>query len=243
MTRQFRTDPEAALAGYRERGFHVEHGVFSEAECDEVVDHANRLECPERAGSLPVMHPHRVDAFFLGPLRNPRVVAIMERLVGGRVSGVQTQFFYCRPGTRGFSAHQDNHFVRAGREVFASVWCAMTDVRRDNGGLFVFPGTHREPVLPTRPFEGEVGPYQDPNARNVESIVPPRYEAEDVELSKGSVLFLHGHAVHASHDNRSTDFRYALLCTYIRSGEPFRAGHQARRVEIPIYEDTASRAL
>jgi hypothetical protein len=35
--------------------------------------------------------------------------------------------------------------------------------------------------------------------------------------------------VHASNNNISKDFRYALLCTYIKKGANFRPGNTAKR--------------
>jgi hypothetical protein len=46
--------------------------------------------------------------------------------------------------------------------------------------------------------------------------------------------------VHASNDNSTRDrWRRSLLLTYIREGEPFRAGFSAAREVIPVYPDPA----
>ena len=54
-------------------------------------------------------------------------------------------------------------------------------------------------------------------------------------VPQGAVVFLHGHTVHSSHDNRSDRYRHALLMTYIRRGERFRPGRTAGRAEVDVY--------
>ncbi len=232
----FREDPERALAAYHELGYLVEPEVWSAEECAELVRSSCRLG-PARDGDfVPVMHPHRDEKVFLDALRRSRIVEIMERLVGGRVSGIQSQYFYCRPRTPGFTPHQDNFFVQAPRDAFASAWSALDDVDRENGALIVYPGTHRLDLLPVREVEQPDNVGQNPNANRRATVLPRGCETVDLELPRGSVVFLHGHTVHASLSNRSeTRARPVLLTTYIRRGVPFRPGFDARREEIDVY--------
>jgi ectoine hydroxylase-related dioxygenase (phytanoyl-CoA dioxygenase family) len=158
----------------------------------------------------------------------------MERLVSGHVSGLQSDFFFCKPGTPGFAMHQDNRTVQAKPDAFASAWSAMQDVTPEMGGLIGYPGTHREPVLPTVATGRPSDPRQDLNAYREEVVLPPGYEPVDLFVPMGAALFMHSHFVHASHQNHSNKFRRALLLTYIRSGESFRPGCTAKRAEVSV---------
>src|SRR5690606_25645264 len=126
----------AALTAYGSEGLHVEPDVFTAAEIRALNAAADRVSA-KRGGTLaPMMNPHREEAILLQKaLRHPRIVAIVGRLVGGRVHGLQSQYFFCPPGTPGFSRHQDNFYVRAKPDAFVSVWCALSDVDSENGGL------------------------------------------------------------------------------------------------------------
>lgn len=233
----FARDAELAMVAYRSLGFHVEYDVWSPEECRELIDASHELP-GYRAGSfVPAMHPHRTEPRVLSALKDRRVVAIAERLVGGKVSGLQTELFYCRTGTPGFSYHQDNYYVEAKPDAFVSAWCALEDAGRENGGLIVFPGTHKEPVLPVRevanpaPTEGR----QDPNANRLEAVVPGGYERVDLAVPRGAVVFLHAHTVHGSNANRAeARTRHVLLSTYLRRGESFRPGHYSKRTEVDL---------
>ena len=51
------------------------------------------------------------------------------------------------PGTKGFSPHQDNTYVKASSDSFISAWIALTNVNNKNGGLIIWPKSHKENQL------------------------------------------------------------------------------------------------
>src|SRR5512144_3247042 len=128
------TQRSADFAAYAANGYMIVPGLFSAAECDELVAAAKTLSSFVGGSTRPAMHPHREQPVFRKAMAKPAIVAIMEQLVGGPVNGLQSEFFYCRPGTRGFARHQDHFFAQADPGAFASAWAAMTDVSPENGG-------------------------------------------------------------------------------------------------------------
>ena len=96
------------------------------------------------------------------------------------------------PGTKGFSAHQDNTYVQASSDSFISAWIALQDVTSFNGGLIIWPGTHKENQLKLVENEAEPSKNQDPNARkNVFSDSKKKYKAFSLKVPLGSVIFIH----------------------------------------------------
>lgn len=230
----FFTDPEAALAAYHELGYHIEENVFSNEECQKLIEAARELDSAKSGTYRPQMMPHRQNPLYLEAMRHPKIRHIMNKLVDGKAMGLQTEFFYCKPGTRGFSLHQDNFFVQAPFGVFASSWIALTDTYLEKGGLIVYPKSHKEGMLPVRKLNLEKDIKQDPNANNEETIVPPQYALMNASVPKGAALFIHGHLVHGSNPNKTEEWRYVMLNTYIRDGEPFRAGNYAQREMVEL---------
>lgn len=230
----FRDDWDGALARYDENGFHLETCVFDAETCKRLVDAGEDLPGIRSGSARPAMNPHRVDAVFLSVMGDPRIVQVVEALCGGPVWGLQSEFFYGRPGVPGFSCHQDNHFVEAPDGSFASAWLALVDVDPSNGGLIVYPGSHRLGILPVEQTGEVPHPNQDPNAYASRTLVPDGYAPVDLVIPRGSIVFLHGLVVHASHPNRSERWRYALLNTYLRQGAPFRAGRYAQRTPVEL---------
>jgi len=197
---QFKSDPEGALAGYKKYGFHIEHDVWSKDEISVLNDAAQDLRARTQSDYRPLMHPHRQSPEFLKALRQPFVVDLIEGMLQGEVSGLQTEYFFGVPGTLGFARHQDNFYLEADQHSFGSVWSAMTDVSPENGGLYIYPGTHLEPILNTQRLEGGAGQNQDPNAANEDCIVPEQYAAMNVHLPAGSVVVLHGRLSNIARD-------------------------------------------
>jgi len=232
----FKQNPELALKRYHEVGYHVEPNLWAAQECDNLIEAAKSLPTYQDGSFKSFLQAHRVEPKFLAALKNPRIVQILELLVNGKVSAIQSQFFFCRPGTRGFVRHQDNYYVQSSWDGFASAWSALTDVDPGNGGLVVYPKVHLEPILPVEPVAYPDSSSGDPNTVSQQTVLPDRYESVDLYVPKGAVVFLHGHNVHKSHNNTTQDrFRQALLMTYIRQGEKFRPGFAAQRAEVNVY--------
>ena len=223
------------FARFRATGFHVWPRVFADAAVERAIARGMALAGARRGDLAPAMQPHREDPGLLELMRDAAVVAVVEALVGGRAAGIQTQFFYTAPGTRGFSAHQDNFFVEAPPDQFVSVWVPLVDVGPANGGLILWPGSHRFGKLPVRKTGAAPAAGQDANANNEESVLPAGLVPLDLVAPRGSAVFLHSEMVHGSHTNGSAAQRPVLLSTYVREGAPFRPGNTARRAEIALH--------
>jgi ectoine hydroxylase-related dioxygenase (phytanoyl-CoA dioxygenase family) len=237
MAPSFRTDPAHAFSLYRERGYHVEEDLVPPDMVARVM--AVAMDQPNAGNGLfpPIPMPHRVHPVFFDLMRFPPIVAIVERLVGGKASGLGGEFFYMKPGTPGFSRHQDNCYVQAPPDSFLSVWTALTDVDADNGALTFFPGTHKLGALQTRELGQPTGPGQNPRAQAVECILPREFDGVAMEIRRGSTVFFHSQLVHASNANRSNRFRYSFLATYLLKGAPFRSGPAQQRAEVELYAE------
>jgi len=215
---------------YRDQGFSVVEGLFSAEECLAIQKIAERLPSFVSGSLLPAMNPHRQQPELVGTMADERVVSIVRHLMDGTPVGLQTQYFFCRPGTRGFSAHQDNYYVRAPQDKFVSAWLALEDVTSENGALIVQPGSHREPVLEVRDIPQPSTFGQDPNHNRQECVTDTTYPKVSVPVRQGGVVFLHSHVIHASNDNVTTSrFRRVLLMTYLAEGADFRPGFIAQR--------------
>jgi len=143
-TVSFADATKAAVKSYQEAGFFIEENIFSAEECDSLVEASEDL--PEYAGGAfpSAMQPHRSAPIFLTAMRNPKIVAIVERLVSGQISGLQSTFYYGKPGAPGFTLHQDNWVIETKPDAFASAWVAMQDVTPDKRDAGIF-SAHVDP--------------------------------------------------------------------------------------------------
>jgi non-haem Fe2+, alpha-ketoglutarate-dependent halogenase len=243
VTLSFRDNPEQAMRTYRELGYHIEEHLVPDEMRARLLGVALEHSSAKSGAFAPIPMPHRVHPVFLEMMRYPPIVSIVERILGGIASGIGGEFFFMKPGTPGFSSHQDNAYVQAPPDAFISVWTALTDVTRDNGALIFYPRTHKLGALETRQVARPVGAGQNPGAQATECIIPDTCEGISMPLSVGSTVFFHSQLVHSSNDNRSNNFRYAYLATYLLRGQPFRAGQYQKREEVELHEIAISNLI
>jgi ectoine hydroxylase-related dioxygenase (phytanoyl-CoA dioxygenase family) len=230
-----RRETPYALAGYYEHGYLLEHDVLTAVECERLRRTARGLPSFLSGEVSPANNPHRTHAEFLDALMHPAIVRIAERLVDGPLNGLQTQVLYTLPGTPGFNVHQDNFYIGTAPDALVSAWVALEDATAENGTIFAYPGSQREPVLPVEEvLDAAPHPGQTFNGLRLRTAVPPGYARVDLDVPAGAVVFIHGQLLHGSHTNRSTRTRMTLLMSYVRRGEPFRRGERGQRSAIGI---------
>jgi ectoine hydroxylase-related dioxygenase (phytanoyl-CoA dioxygenase family) len=228
----FASDPEEAYRRYMEDGFFIEPGILTAEECQRVIDASEKLPNAIDGSYIPMMNVHKQDHLFVEVMSNKKVVDIMRRLVHGTPCGLHTQMYYTPPQRAGLGFHQDNYFVEAKDDSFASAWIALVDVTPENGGLFAFVGSHKRGRLDVREVKADGA-----DARQTvfeETVLPEPYEKRDIFVKRGSAVFLHGYNVHGSYQNNSQTKRYVILNTYIREGEAFRPGRTAKREQFEL---------
>ena len=209
------------------QGYTILENIFSDAVCDDINKVAYSLKA--KNDYMPIMNIHKSSEKVLKLMSNNKILKFVEDFFEGNAQGLQTEYFFMPPGTKGFSPHQDNTYVKAKGNSFISAWIALTDVSRENGGLMIWPESHKEEEMKLKENESLPSKNQDPNARKMSLIIPKKYQAVSPKISKGSVLIIHSWLAHASNDNDSARNRNALLCTYIKQGANFRSGNYAKR--------------
>ena len=222
------------ISFFNDQGYLILKDVFLRSECDEIVNFANTYN--KRNDYVPIMNIHKSSDEILKYMSNKKIIRYVEEVFNGNALGLQTEFFFMPPGTNGFSPHQDNTYVQADQNCFVSAWIALSDVNSHNGGLIIWPESHKEEELKNQENEELPSDNQDPNARKMKSIIPKKYKSLSPEISKGSVMLIHSWLVHASNTNNSKKNRNALLCTYIKKGADFRAGNYAKRKSFELHK-------
>lgn len=223
----------ANISFFNEKGYLILENILSSSDCDEIIKLANKYNV--KKDYVPIMNIHNYSNMILKIMSNSNIIKYVEEIFNGKALGLQTEFFFMPPGTKGFSPHQDNTYVQANQNSFVSVWIALTDVNTMNGGLIIWPESHKEFQLRTEENESTPSVNQDPNARKMKSIIPKKYKATSPNMPKGSIMFIHSWLVHASNNNESCENRNALLCTYIKEGADFRSGNYAKRKSFELY--------
>ncbi|MEM1098541.1 MAG: phytanoyl-CoA dioxygenase family protein [Planctomycetota bacterium] len=157
-----------------------------------------------------VLHPHREDALSLRMLLDPRVGAVLAALMDDEPIATQSMYYHKPPGGKGQALHQDNYYLRVRPYTCVAAWTAVDRADRDNGGLWVCPGTHTYPVqCPVLASPDE--------SFTTDFVAPPNgTDPVPVELNPGDVLFFNGSVVHGSRPNATKDrWRRSFICHYM----------------------------
>ncbi|MER3474975.1 MAG: phytanoyl-CoA dioxygenase family protein [Armatimonadota bacterium] len=184
---------------------------------------------------------HRIDATAEWGLLHPRVLDVLEALIGPDVLALQSMLFFNPPGLGGQGWHQDAYYITTYPDTLIGAWMALDRADEANGCLWVIPGSHCEPIYPpSHPYglvhaEGAFGDlfevenvsHLDDEVNTLTKVVRKYPDPIPVPMEPGDVLFFHGHILHRSYPNRTTDrFRRSYVCHYCnaRSWVPWNHG-------------------
>lgn len=159
---------------------------------------------------------------------HPRVLDVLEVLIGPDVLALQTMLFLKPPGKPGQGWHQDSYYIPTHPDTLCGAWIAIDDCDEQNGAMWMAKGSGVEPVYPPCPEVGYgfgdklvddityVKGVSDPDdERNMLTRVADRYDQVLVSARAGDVVFFNGHVLHRSKKNWSTDrYRRSFVSHY-----------------------------
>jgi hypothetical protein len=219
---------------YVKDGFIKIQGLFDETEIESLREESRQICAGRRGridGGVPVpedgpvddrvlarylcIHfPHKISPLMSAFMRHERVAAVLNELIGPNVKCMQTMLFMKGAGKPGQAWHQDEFYIPTRDRSLCGVWIALDKATRENGCLWVIPGSHRPGVIwPMRPHHSD-----EFDAGQVSHGWPWDENADAVccEVDVGGALFFNGYLLHCSYRNRAArGFRRALVCHYM----------------------------
>jgi ectoine hydroxylase-related dioxygenase (phytanoyl-CoA dioxygenase family) len=159
-------------------------------------------------------------------LLHPRVLDVLEALIGPDVLAMQTMLFLKPPGKPGQGWHQDSYYIPTHPDTLCGAWIAIDECDEQNGAMWFATGSQHEPVYPPRDGYGfgdrdladiaQVAGVSDPDDRkNDLTRIADRYPQILVAARPGDVVFFGGHILHRSKKNWSADrFRRSFVSHY-----------------------------
>jgi len=190
---------------YKDNGYLVVEDLFPKKQLDTVLQiYEDRADKATYAG---IMNLDREVKEVFDLVADPKIVDILETLQEGPVSLLQTMFLFKKKqstySTQSWNPHQDNAYPQAKVGAYITGNITFNDQDAENGGMYIFPGSHKEGMLPNKP----VPSFHEKPGENPGNIVevPPQYESKriDLILKSGSLLMLHGCVIHGSYPNNS----------------------------------------
>lgn len=238
---------QAHVDHYWEHGYAVVRGLFSRHEMAELQAESRRIYAlgmqhhatwrhknqlyeilPEAyAGQRYVLQAHWmswVSPLFERVRRDPRVLAVMEPLLGADIKQVAQQIHWKPPGATqrsGYRFHQDLRF-RERKDAFTDLMTsyintglAIDAATTENGCLQIFPDSHKLGYLGL----SDDGPIMKGSTQRGEleqSGLDPA-KVVNIELEPGDLALWGLLSVHGSNQNHSQHDRAFLIQSYVRA--------------------------
>jgi ectoine hydroxylase len=178
------------------------------------------------------------DDIYAAFVRCRRVVATMERLLGGEVYHYHHKMILKEAREGGaWEWHQDYGYWYNNGCLFpdmASCLIAVDRATRQNGCLQVLKGSHRMGRI-------DHGPVGDQTGADPERVAAAlgRLERVYCEMEPGSAIFFHCNTLHRSDQNRSPDPRWAFICCYnTRRNDPYKTSHHPNYSYLETWPDS-----
>src|SRR5262245_45397623 len=144
-------------------------------------------------------------------LTHPRIVAVVRDLLGNDVIGWGSHYF-CKLPRDGKTVpwHQDASYWPLTPSKTATVWLAIDDADRANGGMRVIPGSHHFGHLTYRMTETVDQAVLNQEVENADRYGKP----VDIELKAGEISVHSDLLLHGSDANESDRRRCGLTLRY-----------------------------
>jgi phytanoyl-CoA hydroxylase len=155
-------------------------------------------------------HLTQYEAIFRSHALNPAIVEVVVDLIGAPLSLYADQALLKLPLYGGEKPpHQDNaHFLVSPADHVITCWCALDDATLENGCMHYIPGSHK------------LGLIHHEQIENTPHLVPAECQkdrAAAIPIRAGGCILHHSLTLHMSPPNRTTLWRRAFVCHYVRS--------------------------
>jgi phytanoyl-CoA hydroxylase len=243
LTAQPRTDVRPLItaeqvAQYHRDGWCVVDALFNEAEIAEIEaffedfknngvaaydDGLTFEQIDPKQRQLRAMHPHRHSERAKSWGLQPRVLAVLEALLGKPALMAQTMYYFKPPGAKGQGMHQDNFYLLAAPATCIAAWTAIDTADQENGCLWVVPGSHRHDIhCPKAEAEAVWLNYGDSHI----NPFPRDAKPIPVTVPRGATMFFGGQLIHGSGPNRTPDrSRRTFIGHYVDAATTSLARH------------------
>lgn len=244
---------------FREQGFLVVRNLVPREDVQELRAHTEdlmegRVAIPGIEPPVPGLSPEEKAAYYLRIhmlhrvlevheryLLHPRILDVLEALIGPDVLAMQTMLFIKGPGKDGQGYHQDSYYIPTVPNSLCGAWLALDRADEENGCMFMTVGSQHEPVYPPAESDLALSKHRNPsyeamrgngNLKDITQVtgvsvtdeeqndltpIARKYRGREVAavMEPGDVCFFGGHILHRSHANRSKDrFRRAFVGHY-----------------------------
>ena len=252
--RKFSLIPEER-SSWDENGYFVRYDVFTEEEndllgqiADDIVDgkrpfpdyhiFQNALVRDGKVKEQGIYAIHNIQYVscncpeFLARTRDSRLTDPVVDILGPDILGLNNLYIWKPPKIGlGFPWHQDkwyfNHQFKTGTTV--ATWTAIDAADKENGCLYVIPGSHKHEVHEHKELEGP----QQGEFRQAQGVTDE--DGVAVAVPAGAVIWFNSQILHKSTDNHSLRFRRCNVAHYISAKAEWTRPEAVNKKRPPMW--------
>lgn len=150
---------------------------------------------------------HDLHPYFIDKMRDPKVVKILQQLIGQNLEFLSVKAVYKNAKTR-FSSpwHQDWYYWKGA--IKTSVWIALDDATIENGCVRMVPGSHNKLF--------KWNNVDDPNMfnRRTDEKEIEGLPVDALAVESGGAVFFHDRTLHGAYENITGADRFSFITTY-----------------------------
>jgi hypothetical protein len=216
--------PEA-IAAFRDEGYYAPLRIFDRTEADDLLRSYTKFQekAVEILGAEQRFKTHLLAGWLASVVREPRILDIVEDLIGPNILCWSTAFFAKSANSTGYVGyHQDAaiNFVEPHDDII-HLWLALKPTTTENGCLRVLPRSHLGDVMRLAPSDDS----ENMLLEGTQAVIDAKEdEFVDLVLKAGEASLHHHRTVHGSGPNRSGAERLGVSITYMPT-----ASHNPKR--------------
>ncbi|CAD5227051.1 unnamed protein product [Bursaphelenchus xylophilus] len=167
------------------------------------------------------------DPVFFQYCQHPVILDIVQDLIGkgekSNLMAMHTMLINKPPDVEKtlssrHAPHQDEYFFPFGpSDYITCAWTAIDRCTKENGTLFVYPGTHKLHNQPHGYPNWENGVNKV--FQQILTVDLDKLPSIDVEVEPGDTVFFHPNLIHGAGPNLSDGFRKTISCHYANADE------------------------
>ena len=172
---------------------------------------SDRAEPLDQGGMRFYSDIFRRSALIRRFITQPALIDFLSRVAGPDLWVRWDQAVAKGPNSGVFAWHQDNGYNRLPQQHY-QVWIALSEMTKDNGGLWLVPGSHKQ-----RMPHGRI-------ANHFAAVGSERYDDPDsgrvfIEAEAGDVVIFSSLTLHKTYENVTANARWAYVAEVMRLGD------------------------
>jgi len=182
--------------------------------------YAKLMKISNKSNLNRMINPHRELKEILNLYKNKKIVKFVEYLLKKEISGLQSEFFINPKGTIGHPPHQDDYFLKTGRNNSLNAWIPLVRTSNKNGTLKIYLKSH---------LGGLKTKLNNESLNNKKINLLKKYKTKIISCNVGDIVFISNQIFHGSGNNHLNKNRFVVAFGYIKKGSKFSRGKTAKR--------------